>query len=222
MPARKPRGGSTWYHPVPAQKQGGLVPPKQPKRLSNSSSGSTGSTPFLNIHPKKKKEARRPVEGVCDAREKECPKWVDPVVPADISAECHKGNMVPTPRQEGLVPDGSRWIHFLIPIRTGRGLNNREFWAARARRVKKERRAVWAYWPRAKLRAFTLPIYVLLTRIAPSPGLDGDNLQGSLKAIRDQVAAQLGVDDGDTASIRFEYAQERGPWGIRVQLWGSP
>jgi hypothetical protein len=52
--------------------------------------------------------------------------------------------------------------------------------------------------------------------------MDDDNLPGSLKAIRDEVASVLGVDDGDRARIRFAYAQERGEWGVRVRIERPP
>ena len=58
---------------------------------------------------------------------------------------------------------------------------------------------------------------VTLTRIAPSNGLDDDNLAGALKAVRDEVAAWLGVDDKDRATVRYEYEQERGPWDVRIE-----
>ncbi len=39
--------------------------------------------------------------------------------------------------------------------------------------------------------------------------LDSDNLQGALKAVRDEVAKQLGVDDGSDRVI-YEYSQTKG------------
>jgi hypothetical protein len=104
----------------------------------------------------------------------------------------------------------------VVPIRTGRGQNSREHHMARARRVRSERNAVgWS------LRAAARPIppcTVLLTRIAPSQGLDDDNLSGSLKAARDAVAEWLGVDDRHTEIVRYRYAQERGPWAVRIEV----
>lgn len=50
-----------------------------------------------------------------------------------------------------------------------------------------------------------LPVSVRLTRVAPRP-LDSDNLQRSLKAVRDGVADWLGVDDG-CDEVRWFYAQ---------------
>lgn len=110
---------------------------------------------------------------------------------------------------------------FEIALRTGRGQNAREHWRARARRVKAERDAI--AWALAQLpvKAWKTPCTIRLTRVAPSNGLDDDNLAGSLKAVRDQVAAWLGVDDRRRDIVRYEYAQERGPWAVRVEWLGQ-
>ena len=107
-----------------------------------------------------------------------------------------------------------------IPLRTSNGLNGREHHMARARRVKAEREAVhWMLHGRTKP---ALPCQVTLTRIAPSSGLDDDNLAGSLKAVRDQVALWLGVDDRDSQTVRYAYAQARGPWGVEIAFAAMP
>ena len=87
---------------------------------------------------------------------------------------------------------------------------------ARARRVKAERQSVaWAMLQQPRPAG---AVRVLLTRVAPSNGLDGDNLQGALKAVRDQVAAFLVRDDADP-SIAWTYAQRRGAKGEwRVEI----
>ncbi|MDB6002176.1 MAG: hypothetical protein JWP52_3875, partial [Rhizobacter sp.] len=100
------------------------------------------------------------------------------------------------------------------PLRTAAGQNNREHWRVYARRVKAEKAAVgWVLrgTPPAP------PLLVTLTRIAPSNGLDDDNLTGSMKAIRDAVARWLGVDDKH-ASVRYRCTQERGPWSVRIAI----
>ena len=103
-----------------------------------------------------------------------------------------------------------------IPMRTGRGLNSREHWAQRSKRVRTERDTVgWCLAGRPKP---ALPCAVLLTRVAPSMGLDDDNLAGSLKAVRDAVAAWLQVDDRDRETVRYEYAQRRGAWGVEIEI----
>ena len=103
-----------------------------------------------------------------------------------------------------------------IPIRTGRGLNSREHWAQRSRRVLAERTAT--AWMLRTIELPALPCTVLVTRIAPSRGLDDDNLAGSLKGVRDQVAEWIGVDDRDTEVVRYCYAQRRGAWGVEVEF----
>jgi hypothetical protein len=104
----------------------------------------------------------------------------------------------------------------LVPIRTGRGLNSREYFYARAKRVKKEREAV--RWLLNGLQKPALPCVVVLTRHSPSNGLDSDNLQGALKAIRDEVADWLGVDDKNTELVRYGYEQKRAEWGVLIEF----
>lgn len=65
-----------------------------------------------------------------------------------------------------------------------------------------------------------LPCTVVLTRVAPSNGLDGDNLAGALKGCRDAVADWLGIDDRDPL-VRWEYQQRRGAWGVEINLTRS-
>ena len=112
----------------------------------------------------------------------------------------------------------------LIPgFRTVPGMNVREHHMARARRVRAEKERVG--WELKRLHQKPpLPCVVTLTRLAPSSGLDTDNLAGAMKAIRDAVADWLGVDDKDTATVRYECAQERGPWavGISFSTWSKP
>jgi hypothetical protein len=99
-------------------------------------------------------------------------------------------------------------IEVSLPLRTRSTLNAREHWRKRAKRAQEERAvvrmrlAVVREWPPR------LPAVVTLTRVGPR-ALDGDNLQGALKAVRDGVADALGVDDG-SEDVQWLYAQERG------------
>ncbi len=83
--------------------------------------------------------------------------------------------------------------------------NQREHHFTRARRVRAERAAV-----AHAFEAFsppTLPVVVTLTRIA-SRALDGhDNLCAAFKAIADETARWLGVDDADRR-MAWCYRQE--------------
>lgn len=109
----------------------------------------------------------------------------------------------------------------LVPgLRTTRGLNDREHFMAKARRVKNEKAMV--AWMLAGKPKPALPCVVTLTRMAPSNGLDDDNLAGSLKAVRDAVAAWLGVDDKDSATVRYVCAQKRAPWGVGIEFGAAP
>lgn len=106
-------------------------------------------------------------------------------------------------------------ITVIIPLRTAPGQNAREHHMVRAKRVKAERHAIaWAINSKPS-PPDGMPVTVLLTRLAPGMGLDGDNLQGAMKAIRDQVAVWLRRDDNDP-SINWQYAQRRDPWGVEV------
>ena len=104
-------------------------------------------------------------------------------------------------------------------LRTVPGMNVREHYMARFRRVRDEKERV--AWELKRLREKPpLPCVVTLTRLAPSSGLDDDNLVGAMKAIRDSVADWLGVDDKDSATVRYEYAQQRGPWAVGIGFSG--
>ena len=105
-----------------------------------------------------------------------------------------------------------------VPIRTVSALNAREHPMARHRRVKSERNATfWILAPLAK--PATLPAAVRLTRLGPTNGLDqDDNLNASMKGVRDQVAEWLGVNDRDPR-VKWLYAQRREKaWGVGVEF----
>lgn len=102
-------------------------------------------------------------------------------------------------------------LRVVVPLRTVSVSNLREHWSQKAKRVKAERHAV-ALLLRPLLRdeptGSWVPCTVTLVRIAPRE-LDSDNLARSQKATRDQVAAELGVDDRDPR-VDWRYAQRRG------------
>jgi hypothetical protein len=100
-------------------------------------------------------------------------------------------------------------------------------WAAVHRR-EKQRGAVEAAFTfdddRLTRLAGSGPWCVRLTRLSSAAKpLDDDAPPGACKAVRDAVAAALGVDDGD-ARLAFAYAQERrkGPLAVRIEVWGGP
>ncbi len=98
---------------------------------------------------------------------------------------------------------------YTLPMLIPSAANLREHWAQRAKRVANQRGTLKLVMrPLFRSQGVRLPLTVRLTRIAPRL-LDGDNLQGALKAIRDGVADALEVDDRD-ARVRWSYNQERG------------
>jgi hypothetical protein len=109
-------------------------------------------------------------------------------------------------------------IDVLLPIKTVAGLNAREHWRDRRRRVKAERDTACLV-VRSKLGRDPRPCTVTMVRLSAG-ALDDDNLQGAAKAIRDGIADAIGVQDNDPA-IRWQYAQERckrGEFGMRIRI----
>ena len=113
-------------------------------------------------------------------------------------------------------------VVFTIPVRTGRGLNDRLSWRARAAKVKDHRNAAYLM-AQSRLRGSTvvLPLHVTLCRLSAGE-LDSDNLQGALKSIRDGLADALGLKDNDPR-VTWDYSQfkvKRGNFGVRVTVGG--
>lgn len=121
--------------------------------------------------------------------------------------------------------DGKLELRFFVPLRLGRGENNREVRGQRIGRIQAERRTLFVSTlglVRAVLTSLagaTLPpCTVTFTRVAPGRGLDPEeNLPGSCKAVKDELAAILGVDDRDPR-VTWVYEQEHGDWGLWVDV----
>lgn len=99
-------------------------------------------------------------------------------------------------------------IDFLVPgCKTVSELNMREHWAVKNRRKKDQQESVAIAMLNAlRGRKVQLPCSVTLTRIGPKK-MDNDNLAGAMKHCQDQIARQLGVDDGDESKVRFYHYQ---------------
>ena len=107
-------------------------------------------------------------------------------------------------------------ISFTIPLQTVSGMNAREHHMARSRRVKKERESI-AWWV-ARREPPAAPCTVTLTRLAPSNGLDDDNLASSMKGVRDELAKWIGIDDRSPL-VQWRYAQARSKvYGVIVEV----
>jgi hypothetical protein len=95
-------------------------------------------------------------------------------------------------------------LTFTIPGKSESTPNLREHWAAKAKRLKKQRDRTLLLCPKWKGGPL---LVVTLTRYGVRE-LDGDNWQAAAKAYRDGIAARLRVDDG-TSLVRWEYRQEK-------------
>lgn len=121
---------------------------------------------------------------------------------------------------DGAASRSVRLRTFTLPLRTVAGLNAREHWRARSRRVKAERMAARTFTC-STLRGESAPLPCIVTMTRFSAGeLDGDNLQGALKAVRDGIADALGVDDRDKR-VEWRYEQRRvarGIYGVLIEV----
>ncbi len=113
-----------------------------------------------------------------------------------------------------------------IPMRLPSTLNMREHWGEKAKRAKRHRTAVALAMSSVGLRgavdrlrelaASGGRLRVIFTMVSPRR-LDSDNLQGSLKAVRDSLAYVIGLDDG-SPQWDWIYLQERGSPSIRIKV----
>lgn len=95
---------------------------------------------------------------------------------------------------------------YRFDIKTISEANGREHWAAKHKRKKKQQADFAALW-RMHRPKITLPATITFTRYSCKL-LDADNLAGAFKHVQDQLARELGIDDGSDA-VRWRYEQER-------------
>lgn len=111
-----------------------------------------------------------------------------------------------------------------VPIELVSELNQREHWAKAARRKKHQREQVRLHWKREGAPLVEPPITMRLTRFhtARRKIRDFDNLVSSFKAVTDEMAAILGVDDAHIRwpALRSEaYRQEAaGAMGVNIEV----
>jgi len=104
-------------------------------------------------------------------------------------------------------------------------LNGRLHWRARKRRTDALRKAVALMFlgPKAKEALAQIREHlktglclITLTRYGPAL-MDDDNNTSALKAVRDEVARQLQVDDGDKR-LGWVCRQEKANWGLSIAI----
>ncbi len=105
-------------------------------------------------------------------------------------------------------------MHLGIPLRVSSRTNARQHWSVRARRTKAERALVALHLAplRHQRPDVDAGVVVEMVRVAPRP-LDDDNVREALKAVRDEIAKWLGVDDADP---RVEWQYQQRAEGVRV------
>lgn len=108
-------------------------------------------------------------------------------------------------------------IALWLPIKTVSEANRREHWASRARRVKAQRAAVTLALrcQRVDVRELQAAPHIRVLLVRTGRRLDDDNLRGAMKAVRDAVAAWVGIDDG---SDRWEWCYDQRPGKVGVEL----
>lgn len=117
-----------------------------------------------------------------------------------------------------VLADGAHAV--TIPVHTMCFVNGSQGWSrnaafANARAKKAQREAV-----RPHLFGIGISFRnVLMVRLAPSAGLDTGNLWNALKAVQDEIAEHLGIDDGPKSPAAWSVGQERSKaYGVRVEL----
>lgn len=123
-----------------------------------------------------------------------------------------------------LTAGGPRWSVTLYPAcRVVSEANRREHWAAQHRRATTQKRAVEQAWALSPLKRSEFPRHqtvatpCVVTLEHVGPRMDDDNLARAFKAIRDELARLIGVDDGD-ARLSWVYRQRTGAPGIVVSI----
>jgi hypothetical protein len=111
------------------------------------------------------------------------------------------------------------WVATIPGLRTVSEMNQREHWSVRnARRELHHRVVLCALRSQIGNSPPACPVVVTLTRLGPRR-MDSDNNVMSFKHCRDAVAKWLCVDDGDEASVRWEYGQETAKgYAVRVEI----
>lgn len=112
-------------------------------------------------------------------------------------------------------------INFQAPVKTISEANQREHFMVKYQRKREQQLGMLVALQNNLVgRTIEFPCVVRLTRIGPK-ALDTDNLAGAMKHVQDAIARKLGVDDGDTGKVTWEYHQfpiKIREYGIKVSI----
>lgn len=119
---------------------------------------------------------------------------------------------------------------YVLDIKTISEANDRSHWRRRAERAKSQRlharlasSAPLAEYRASLAKGYVAGVIITLTRIAPSNGLDDDNLRSAMKAVRDGITDALGLTNDRDPRLEWRYSQERGAkktYAVRVLICG--
>jgi len=121
-------------------------------------------------------------------------------------------------------------VRVTLPLHTVSEANARGHWSGKAKRARIARSLVALVLPLHRRIILPPPWLVTLIRISPSSGLDDDNLRSALKAVRDQVADELGLPN-DSDPRMWAYDQRRGSrkdltlvrgYGVEIRIGARP
>lgn len=111
-----------------------------------------------------------------------------------------------------------------VPVELVSEANQREHWAVKSKRKKRQRELVRLYWKLAGAPMIEPPVKMKLIRLHTSRRKirDFDNLVGSFKAVIDEMAELLGVDDSTIRwpELRTEAFSQRqaAAMGCRIEV----
>lgn len=109
-----------------------------------------------------------------------------------------------------------------IPMRLMSEANTHQHWRKKYERNKRQQKAVRLVWL-SQRPTVRIPCQVSLTRSGPRL-LDSDNLAYAFKSIRDELGDLIhpglaaGRADGEGMGIEWLYKQEKGLYGIRIEI----
>lgn len=107
-------------------------------------------------------------------------------------------------------------MKFHVPIRLPSLANLRMGWRQMAKLKKKQRMATTVCLRATDSEIPPPPLLVTITRVGPRR-LDDDNLASACKYVRDQIAAEVGIDDGSD-QYTWVYEQRIGDYGVDVDI----
>lgn len=123
--------------------------------------------------------------------------------------------------REVAIATTARWCVTLYPAcRVVTEANTHESPWRKVKRAKTQREAVYLAWCASPLCgpeawAHLTGVVVTLTHVGPT--FDDDNLATAFKAVRDEVAKLIGVDDG-SSFYQWRYEQHRGKPAIEIRI----